>query len=196
MLARWGSEHYNSVNNWTSVFVRGNSMILLREAVLWQSANTSNRELKQPRQRRQQEGHKFAYLTIKNNSFARFARAFFIFSHFADVLVRSTTWNDLFCSCVDDLSIWWQKFNFVFLSLKAWFQFNSRIVGTHFVSVMTLNNLKIIAETRSYIFRWRFRCRQRRVCLRSLLSALESFYSGHLTLLNWFDTKLVWCTRL
>ena len=147
MLARWGSEHYNSVNNWTSVFVRGNSMILVSEAVLWQSANTSNRELKQPRQRRHQERHKFAYLTIKNNSFARFACAFFIFSHFADILVLSTTWNDLFCSCVDDLSIWWQKFNFVFLSLKGWFQFNSRIVGTHFVSVMTLNNLKIIAET-------------------------------------------------
>ena len=43
----------------------------------------SNRELKTPRRRRQQERHKFTYLTMKNNSFARFARAFFIFRHFA-----------------------------------------------------------------------------------------------------------------
>ena len=38
-----------------------------------------NRELKQPRRRRQQKPHKFAYLTMKNSIFARFARAFFIF---------------------------------------------------------------------------------------------------------------------
>ena len=82
------------------------------------------------------------------------------FSHFADVLVVSTTWNDLFCSCVNDVSIWWQMLNFVFL----WFQFNSRIVRIHFASVMTLN-CKIIAETRSYIFRWHSCCRRRRLCL-------------------------------
>ena len=29
-------------------------------------------------------------------------------------------------------------FNFVFLSLKRWLQFNSRIVGIHFASVMSL----------------------------------------------------------
>ena len=50
-----------------------------------------NRELKQPRRRRQQKPHKFAYLTMKNSIFARFARAFFIFLHFVDVLVLSTT---------------------------------------------------------------------------------------------------------
>ena len=45
-----------------------------------------NRELEQPRQRRrrQQERNKSAYLIMKNNSFAR---ALFIFGHFADVLV-------------------------------------------------------------------------------------------------------------
>ena len=37
------------------------------------------RELTQPRRRRQQELHKFAYLIMNNNRFARFARAFFIF---------------------------------------------------------------------------------------------------------------------
>ena len=50
-------------------------------------------QLEQPR--RQQEGdHKFAHLTMKNNTFARFARAFVIFGHFADLLVLSKTWND------------------------------------------------------------------------------------------------------
>ena len=43
---------------------------------------------------------------------------------------------------VDDVSIWWQIFNSVFLPLRRWFQFNSRIVRTHFASVMILNNWK------------------------------------------------------
>ena len=34
--------------------------------------------------------HKFAYLTMKNNSIARFARAFFMFGHFVEVIVLST----------------------------------------------------------------------------------------------------------
>ena len=108
---------------------------------------------------------------MKNNIFARFARAFFIFWHFVDVLVLSTTWNDLFCSCVDDVSIWWQMLVFVFLYPKRWFQFNFRIVRTHFSSIMSLNNWKMFAETQSHIFRWRSRFRRRRVCLSSLLSS-------------------------
>ena len=95
---------------------------------------------------------------------------FSFFWHFVDVLVLSTTSNDLFCSCVDDVSIWWQMFNFVFLCPMRWFQFNSRIVRTHFWSIMTLNNWKMIAETRSHIFRWRSCFCRRRVCLSSLLS--------------------------
>mgnify|MGYP006964521911 CR=1 FL=1 len=130
-----------------------------------------NRELKQPRRRRQQKPHKFAYLTMKNSIFARFARAFFFFWHFEDVLVLSTTWNDLFCSCVDDESICFVLSHyFVLLPQKRWFQFNSRIVRTHFASAMTFNNCDIIEETRSYIFRWRFSCRRCRLCLSSLLS--------------------------
>ena len=107
---------------------------------------------------------------MRNSIFARFTRAFFIFWHFEDVLVLSTTWNDLFCSCVDDVRIWWQMFNFVLLCPKRWFQFNSRMIRTNFSSVMTLNNWKMIAETRSYIFRWLSRFRRCRVCLSSLLS--------------------------
>ena len=111
---------------------------------------------------------------MKNSIFARFARAFFIFWHFVDVPVLSTTWNDPFCSCVDDVSIWWRMFNFVFLCPKHWFQINSRTVRRYFSSIMTLNNWKMIAETRSYILRWRSRFRWRRVCLKCLWN--EIFY--------------------
>ena len=72
---------------------------------------------------------------------------------------------------VDDVSVWWQKFNFVFLSLKRWFQFNSWVVRTHFATMMTLNNSEMTAETRSYIYRWRSRCRRRRVCVNSLFTS-------------------------
>ena len=132
-----------------------------------QSSNQMTLFARGIRRRRQQKPLKFAYLTMKNSIFARFARAFFIFWHLEDVLVLSTTWNDLFCWCVDDVSTWWQMFNFVFSCPKQLVQFNSRTVRTHFLSITTLNNWKLIAETRSYIFRWqtwsynfewRFRC--------------------------------------
>jgi len=70
---------------------------------------------------------------------------------------------------VNNVSVWWQMVNFVFLCPKRWFQFNSRIVRTHFSSIMSLNNWKMIAETQSHIFRWRSRFRRRRVCLSSLM---------------------------
>ena len=75
---------------------------------------------------------------------------------------------------VDDVSIWWQMFNFVFLCPKRWFQINSRTVRTHFSIIMTLNSWKMIIETRSYIFRWRSRFRRRRVCWSSLLRRWRS----------------------
>ena len=56
--------------------------------------------LTQPRRRRQQERHKFTYLSTKNNSFSRSAREFFLFLHFADILVLSTTSYGQFGSCV------------------------------------------------------------------------------------------------
>ena len=50
------------------------------------------RELKQPRRRRQQKPHKICIFdNEKQNFIARFARAFFVFWHFEDVLVLSTT---------------------------------------------------------------------------------------------------------
>ena len=159
----------NKTNYLTCV---GHCWLLSSKASFYKLSNKdeTKRELKQPRRRRRQKPHKFAYLTMRNSIFARFARAFFIFWHFENVLVLSTTWDDLFCSCVDDVSIWWQMFNFVFLRPKHWFQFNSRIVRTHFSSIRSLNNWKMIAETRSHIFRWRSPFRRRRVCLSSLLS--------------------------
>ena len=57
------------------------------------------------------------------------------------------------------------NFQFCFLPLKHWFQFNSRIVRTQFSSIMTLNNWKMIAETQSYIFRWCSRCHRCPPCL-------------------------------
>ena len=153
--------------SWT--FSWQKSLISLWEPKTTAFAVQNIRELKQPRRRRQQKTHKFAYLTMKNSIFALFSRAYFIFWHFEDVLVLSMTWNDLFCSCVDDVSIWWQMLIFVFLCPKHWFQFNSRIVRTHFSSIMTLSNWKMIAEPRIYIFRWRSRFRRRRVCLSSLM---------------------------
>ena len=135
------------------------------------------RELKQPRRRRQQKPHKFAYLTMKNCIFARFARAFLVFWHFEDILVHSSTWNDLFCNCVGDVSIWWQMFSFILVGPKRWFQFNSRIVRTNFSSIMTLNNWNMIAETPSYIFRWRSRFLRRRVLTTDPATGLVSALS-------------------
>ena len=84
-------------------------------------------------------------------------------------ILKTSTWNDLFCSCVDDVSIWWQMLIFVSLCPKRWFQFNSAIVsGTHFSSIMTSSNWKMIAEPQSYIFRWGSWFRRRHVCLKNL----------------------------
>ena len=70
----WKEKKYSGRgSNWRSSF---------RDFFTWHMnifncACESNRELKQSRRRRQQKPHKFAYLTMKNSVFARFARAFF-----------------------------------------------------------------------------------------------------------------------
>jgi len=95
----------------------------------------------------------------ENCSFARFARAFFIFVHFGAVLVLSTTWNDLFCSYVDDEGTWWHIFKFFLLSPNRWYQLNSGINIIHFAGITTWNYWETIVVTPSYIFRWRSPCR-------------------------------------
>ena len=124
----------------TLLTFKGSVCLFLLLFTMWFNLNLS--QLIRSLSNHDDDGNKnstnFAYLTIKNSIFSRFARAVFIFWHFVDVLFLSTTWNDLFCSCVDDVSIWWQMFNFVFLICsKRWFQFNSRIFRTHFSSIMT-----------------------------------------------------------
>ena len=60
-----------------------------------------------------EESHKIVtnlQLTMKNSSFAHFAREFF--ARCVNILALSATWNGLFSSCVDDVGIWWQMFNF------------------------------------------------------------------------------------
>ena len=160
-----------------------------------QSLSAYYRELTQPQRRRHKERHKFAYLTMKNISFARFAHALFIFWHFAYVLVLSTKWNDQFCSCVIDVSIWWQMFNFFFLPLKRGFQFDSRIVKTHFENIVTLNYWETIAEKRSYIFKRRSRCRWRSVCVNSLILGSSSNHGNKNVRIGIFgDQKQQFCT--
>ena len=112
--------------------------------IVLHAATAFVRELKQ---QRQQKHHKFAYLTMKNSIFARFARAFFIFWYFDDK-----------CSA---------------LSAYHWSAGSNLIPGKFeqiFPAKMTLNNCKMISETRSYIFRWRFRFRRRGVRLSSLIT--------------------------
>ena len=65
--------------------------ILVMESQKGFTGEDDIRELRQPQRRRQQECHKFVHLTMKNDTFARFARAFFIFREFADVRVLSAT---------------------------------------------------------------------------------------------------------
>ena len=70
------------------------------------SKDSPIRELTQPRRRRQQKPHKFAYLTVKNSIFARFARAFFIFDislTFSFFLRREMTcFAVVWTRCADD----------------------------------------------------------------------------------------------
>lgn len=58
----------------------------------------------------------------------------FLYVHFSSLhsskpfLSFSTTWNDMFCCCVDDVSPWRHIFNLVLSALKRWFQSNSMIL--------------------------------------------------------------------
>ena len=118
-----------------------------------------------------QERHEFAYST--NNQKAGLfplQERFFIFVPYAAVLVLSTLRNDLFCSCVDDVTTRSQhSILFFFPSPRRSSQLNPRIGRAHFASHMTWNNREMITETRSYIFVRRSRCRRCRPCLSSLM---------------------------
>ena len=98
------------------------------------------RELKQLRQRQLRERQKFAYLTMKNKRFARFARAFFILAHFMAFLVLSMKGNDLFCRCLNDVTLRHKFSIFALLSLKHRFLFNAMKLRKRVASIMVLNN--------------------------------------------------------
>ena len=130
----------------------------------------------------------YILVASKNSIFARFENAFFIFWHFQDVLVLSTTWMTCFAvvwatwAYDDKCSIFSLALVPMYVQLcpKRWFPFNSRIVRTHFSSIMTLNNWKMIAETRCYMFKWRSRFRRRRVYLSSLTTATKTSQINYL----------------
>ena len=104
--------------------------------------------------RRQQERNKFAYLTMKNNSSPEVHFSFLYISQTFSSL--SATGNDLFCSCVDDVSIFWQMFNFVRLSQNGWFQFNSRRVKLTFCKRNDLEQLRNNCRHAKLHFQMRF----------------------------------------
>ena len=96
---------------------------------------------------------------MKNFFFARCARAFFIFEHLTDLLVLSTTWNEQFCSWMDDVNNWWQMFNFVFLPLKRWsVSIYCRTVRTHLARV--LNNGSTTDKKKYVVLYISFSCKQ------------------------------------
>ena len=87
---------------------------------------------------RRKQCHKFAYLAMNNNIFARFPQAFFTSVHFGTVLDQSTTWNDLMCiDCEDDVGTWGKILIFPLGYL------------VQFLSQITWSNWEIIANTRS-----------------------------------------------
>ena len=113
-------------------------------------------ELKQPR-RRCQERHKFGYLTKRNNSVPRFACAFSLHVHVRYRPFHGVKWPVFpLCRRREHLKTILQ---FCLIS-ETLIQIiiNPRMLKTHFASVITVNNWEIIAETWSFICRWRCRC--------------------------------------
>ena len=105
-------------------------------------------------QGRQQERHKFTYLIMKNNSFARCARAFFIFWTFQR---PSHSFHDMkwvvlqLCGRREHLMT---NVPFCLLTSKALVSFNFlQDIWNTFCQriVLALNNREMVAEMRSYI---------------------------------------------
>ena len=99
-------------------------------AIIWKPG--FNRELKQPRRRRQQKPHKFAYLTVKNY-FCTLCTCIF---HLLTFWRRSRSFYDVKWPVLQ-----WRRehmmtnVQFVSLCPKRWFQINSRTVRRHYSSI-------------------------------------------------------------
>ena len=144
-------------------------------------------ELRKPRRRRQQKPHKFAYFTMKTSNFCTLCMYIF---HLLTFTRRSRSFYDVkwpvsqLCGRRERMMT---NIQFCLLLSKRWFQLNSRMVRTRFSSIMTLNNWKIIAEMRSYIFRLRSRFRRRRVYLSSLLKPKPAAVNLLFSVLAWLQ---------
>ena len=143
---RGRSNNYENSHHFPNVYFQVTFPLLLLSLLLYK---LPNRELKQPRRRRQKTPHKFAYLIMKNSIFARLARAFFIFSSLKTFSFFSWPYDDK-CSI---------------LSSYVPSTGSNLISGQleHILSIMTVNSWKMIAEARSYISRWRSCFRRRRL---------------------------------
>ena len=88
---RIGSLHFRETDIAISISGRKN-ISLGCYPTIFDPTKAKIRNLKQPRRRRQQERHEFAYLIMKYSSFARFARAFF---HFLTFRSLSRSFHDV-----------------------------------------------------------------------------------------------------
>ena len=111
--------------------------------------------------------------TPQNNRFNcqnnRSARALCVFVHFFAVLCKTTTWNDQIQGFVENVSTRRRILHSPSLLEPHSYQFSSQILRPHCTSWTNWNNRKVVEVTRSYFFKWRFRCRCRRRCLSSPL---------------------------
>ena len=78
---------------------------------------------------------------MTNSSFARYARAVFIFVPFTVVLVHSAALNDLFWSQVGDVSTGRKMLIFFFFLSPSSYKLNSRIVYQRFVDQTTCSTI-------------------------------------------------------
>ena len=86
---------------------------------------------------------------LQNKQFWTLWTCIFVEVHFAAVRSKLTTLNDLFWSCMGNVT-WLRYFVFVFFT-KCWWQFHSSVIRTHFARMVILNKQEVI-------FRWSCRC--------------------------------------
>ena len=87
---------------------------------------------------------------LQNKQFWTLWTCIFVEVHFAAVRSKLTTLNDLFWSCMGNVT-WLRYFVFVFFT-KRWWQIHSSIIKTHFARTIILTKQEVI-------FRWCSRCR-------------------------------------
>ena len=119
---------------------------------------------------------------MKKSSFAGFACAIFISVHFPVVL------TNLWCEMTYFAVVWTtlvhdNKFSMC-SSPNCLYNFNSRIIGTHFAGIMTGKYREFFSETQRYIFGWCSSSWWHRPCLSFLRSLLIGCLHG---MIVWFS---------